>query len=182
MFNELLSEGGLSLDRLKNFCAMAEAGGIARVAGGDPACHRAVTRKGRTQFAGMGRKKVRFHAHVNTYRRRSELVWHPWLCFHPPQSDSVQRAYEIGRVETGGKVKPPKEWSALITLTVRALELHERFGLLDLVWGFLAKLLLRGSNKSSLVDFTLGLLWSTNSNVTRSKLGRVSVLAETNVN
>ena len=37
MFNELLSEGGLSLDRLKNFCAMAEAGGIARVAGGDPA-------------------------------------------------------------------------------------------------------------------------------------------------
>jgi LysR family transcriptional regulator, nitrogen assimilation regulatory protein len=37
MFSELLSEGGLSLDRLKNFCAMAEAGGIARVAGGDPA-------------------------------------------------------------------------------------------------------------------------------------------------
>jgi LysR family transcriptional regulator, nitrogen assimilation regulatory protein len=37
MFNELLSEGGLSLDRLKNFCAMAEAGGIAKVAGGDPA-------------------------------------------------------------------------------------------------------------------------------------------------
>src|SRR6476619_7642842 len=37
MFTELLSEGGLSLDRLKNFCAMAEAGGIARVAGGDPA-------------------------------------------------------------------------------------------------------------------------------------------------
>jgi LysR family transcriptional regulator, nitrogen assimilation regulatory protein len=37
MFNELLSEGGLSLDRLKNFCALAEAGGIARVAGGDPA-------------------------------------------------------------------------------------------------------------------------------------------------
>ena len=37
MFNELLSEGGLSLDRLKNFCAVAEAGGIARVAGGDPA-------------------------------------------------------------------------------------------------------------------------------------------------
>ena len=37
MFNELLSEGGLSLDRLKNFCAIAEAGGIARIAGGDPA-------------------------------------------------------------------------------------------------------------------------------------------------
>jgi LysR family transcriptional regulator, nitrogen assimilation regulatory protein len=37
MFNKLLSEGGLSLDRLKNFCAIAEAGGIARVAGGDPA-------------------------------------------------------------------------------------------------------------------------------------------------
>jgi len=37
MFTELLSEGGRSLDRLKNFCAMAEAGGIARVAGGDPA-------------------------------------------------------------------------------------------------------------------------------------------------
>jgi DNA-binding transcriptional LysR family regulator len=37
MFNQLLSEGGLSLDRLNNFCAIAEAGGIARVAGGDPA-------------------------------------------------------------------------------------------------------------------------------------------------
>ena len=37
MFNELLSEGGLTLDRLKNFCAIAEAGGIARIAGGDPA-------------------------------------------------------------------------------------------------------------------------------------------------
>ena len=37
MFKELLSEGGLSLDRLKNFCAIAEAGGIARIAGGDPA-------------------------------------------------------------------------------------------------------------------------------------------------
>ena len=36
MFTELLSEGGLSLDRLKNFCAIAEAGGIARAAGGDP--------------------------------------------------------------------------------------------------------------------------------------------------
>ena len=36
MFNELLSEGGLSLDRLK-LLAMAEAGGIARVAGGNPA-------------------------------------------------------------------------------------------------------------------------------------------------
>jgi len=37
MFEELLSVGGLSLDRLKNFCAVAEAGGIARVADGDPA-------------------------------------------------------------------------------------------------------------------------------------------------
>jgi DNA-binding transcriptional LysR family regulator len=36
MFIELLAEGGLSLDRLKNFCAIAEAGGIARAAGGDP--------------------------------------------------------------------------------------------------------------------------------------------------
>ena len=37
MFEDLLSVGGLSLDRLKNFCAVAEAGGIARVTDGDPA-------------------------------------------------------------------------------------------------------------------------------------------------
>src|SRR4029077_18865113 len=36
MFKELLAEGGLSLDRLKNFCAIAEAGWIARAAGGAP--------------------------------------------------------------------------------------------------------------------------------------------------
>ena len=37
MFESVLAERGLSLDRLKNFCAIAEAGGIARTAGGDPA-------------------------------------------------------------------------------------------------------------------------------------------------
>jgi len=37
MFDSLLSENGLSLDRLKNFCLVAEAGGIARVSAGDPA-------------------------------------------------------------------------------------------------------------------------------------------------
>ena len=37
MFDSLLSVNGLSLDRLKNFCLIAEAGGIAKVAAGDPA-------------------------------------------------------------------------------------------------------------------------------------------------
>lgn len=32
----LLSKGGLSLDRLHNFCLIAEAGGLTRAAGGDP--------------------------------------------------------------------------------------------------------------------------------------------------
>jgi DNA-binding transcriptional LysR family regulator len=36
MFDEMLSKGGLSLDRLRNFCRIAEAGGIAKAAGGDP--------------------------------------------------------------------------------------------------------------------------------------------------
>jgi DNA-binding transcriptional LysR family regulator len=55
MFNELLSEGGLSLDRLKNFCAIAEAGGIARVAGGDPAKQSLYSRQVREleQFFGV---------------------------------------------------------------------------------------------------------------------------------
>ena len=55
MFSELLSEGGLSLDRLKNFCAIAEAGGIARVAGGDPAKQSLYSRQVREleQFFGV---------------------------------------------------------------------------------------------------------------------------------
>ena len=36
MFAEMLSKGGLSLDRLHNFCRIAEAGGITKAAGGDP--------------------------------------------------------------------------------------------------------------------------------------------------
>jgi DNA-binding transcriptional LysR family regulator len=36
MFNNLLAKGGLSMDRLRNFCAIAEAGGISRAANGDP--------------------------------------------------------------------------------------------------------------------------------------------------
>ena len=37
MFDELLSRHGLSLERLCSFSAMADAGNIACVAGGDPA-------------------------------------------------------------------------------------------------------------------------------------------------
>jgi len=36
-FGSLLAEGGLSLDRLRNFCLIAEAGGITKAAEGDPA-------------------------------------------------------------------------------------------------------------------------------------------------
>ena len=36
MFENLLCKGGLSLDRLNNFCRIAEAGGITKAAGGDP--------------------------------------------------------------------------------------------------------------------------------------------------
>lgn len=36
MFGQMLSKGGLSLDRLNNFCRIAEAGGITKAAGGDP--------------------------------------------------------------------------------------------------------------------------------------------------
>jgi DNA-binding transcriptional LysR family regulator len=36
MFSQMLSQGGLSLDRLHNFCRIAEAGGITKAAGGDP--------------------------------------------------------------------------------------------------------------------------------------------------
>src|SRR5271156_1256192 len=35
MFDQMLSKGGLSLDRLYNFCRIAEAGGITKAAGGD---------------------------------------------------------------------------------------------------------------------------------------------------
>jgi len=36
MWEKLLQEGGLSLERLRTFCAVADAGGISRVAKGDP--------------------------------------------------------------------------------------------------------------------------------------------------
>ena len=36
MFNDLFAKGGLSLDRLRSFCAVAEAGGVTKAAGGDP--------------------------------------------------------------------------------------------------------------------------------------------------
>lgn len=36
MFSELLQESGLSLDRLQNFCLVAQAGGITKAANGDP--------------------------------------------------------------------------------------------------------------------------------------------------
>lgn len=36
MIEEMLSRGGLSLDRLNNFCRIAQAGGITKAAGGDP--------------------------------------------------------------------------------------------------------------------------------------------------
>ena len=55
MFRDLLSEGGLSLDPLKNFCAIAEAGGIARITGGDPAKQSLYSRQVREleQFFGV---------------------------------------------------------------------------------------------------------------------------------
>lgn len=37
MFDELLQQGGLSLDRLQSFCRVAEAGGVTKAAKGDPA-------------------------------------------------------------------------------------------------------------------------------------------------
>ncbi len=37
MFADLLSKGGLSLDRLQSFCEVAEAGGVTKAAKGDPA-------------------------------------------------------------------------------------------------------------------------------------------------
>lgn len=36
MFNDLFAKGGLSLDRLRSFCCVAEAGGVTKAAGGDP--------------------------------------------------------------------------------------------------------------------------------------------------
>jgi DNA-binding transcriptional LysR family regulator len=35
MFNDLFNKGGLSLDRLRSFCAVAAAGGVTKAAGGD---------------------------------------------------------------------------------------------------------------------------------------------------
>src|SRR5712691_3182404 len=37
MSENLLAQRGLSLDRLRNFCLIADAGGISKAAGGDPA-------------------------------------------------------------------------------------------------------------------------------------------------
>ena len=37
MFTDLMSEGGLSLDRLESFCLVAQAGGVTKAAKGDPA-------------------------------------------------------------------------------------------------------------------------------------------------
>src|SRR3989442_5648156 len=37
MFAELLSEGGLSFDRLQSFCLVAQAGGVTKAAKGEPA-------------------------------------------------------------------------------------------------------------------------------------------------
>lgn len=37
MFEDLLTQGGLSLDRLQSFCRVAEAGGLTKAAKGDPA-------------------------------------------------------------------------------------------------------------------------------------------------
>lgn len=45
MIEKLLSEGGLSLDRLKNFCLVAEYGGIARASGGDPSRQALISRQ-----------------------------------------------------------------------------------------------------------------------------------------
>lgn len=36
MFNDLFAKGGLSLDRLRSFCSVAEARGVTKAAGGDP--------------------------------------------------------------------------------------------------------------------------------------------------
>lgn len=45
MFENLLSVGGLSLERLRNFCLVAERGGIARAAEGDPARQSLISRQ-----------------------------------------------------------------------------------------------------------------------------------------
>lgn len=45
MFESLLAENGLSLDRLNNFCEVAEKGGIARAYEGQPSRHALVSRQ-----------------------------------------------------------------------------------------------------------------------------------------
>lgn len=45
MFGQLFSQGGLSIDRLKNFVLVAEKGSIARVAEGDPARQALISRQ-----------------------------------------------------------------------------------------------------------------------------------------
>ena len=45
MFKKLLSQRGISLDRLRNFAAVAESGSIARVADGDPVRQSLISRQ-----------------------------------------------------------------------------------------------------------------------------------------
>jgi len=45
MFQNLLFKGGLSLDRLASFCAVAEAGSIVKAAGGDPVRQSLISRQ-----------------------------------------------------------------------------------------------------------------------------------------
>lgn len=54
MFENLLSVGGLSLERLRNFCLVAEKGGIARAAEGDPARQSLISRQIRELEAFFG--------------------------------------------------------------------------------------------------------------------------------
>lgn len=59
MFDNLLSVGGLSLERLRNFCLVAERGGIARAAEGDPARQSLISRQIRELEAFFGAELTR---------------------------------------------------------------------------------------------------------------------------
>lgn len=59
MFENLLSVGGLSLERLRNFCLVAEKGGIARAAEGDPARQSLISRQIREMEAFFGAELTR---------------------------------------------------------------------------------------------------------------------------